>query len=81
MLGRVPWRASARRWAHAAAGPAGRVVGRLLRWAPGVPGVAGGAAVTVGVAGSAHAAWHWLPMGYVLAVVGGVFGLLADRRL
>ena len=65
----------------AAAGRAATAAGTLVRWSATVPGVGGAAAVTVGVAGLAHAIWPVLPMGYAVALVAGVFGLRLDRRL
>lgn len=66
-----------RGWSLKAAGWAGT----LVFWSRSVPGVAGAAGVTLGLAMIVHAAWHWIPAVYVAALVGGVFGLLADRNL
>lgn len=74
---RVPWRILGRRAALAMAGPAGMVVG----WSRTLPGVGGAAALTFGTAVIAHSAWHWVPAYAVAALVGGTFGLLADRRI
>lgn len=55
-----------RRWALSAADASGRAV-------LAVPGLAGAAAVTSGVAMQAGAGWAW--------IVGGLFGLLAGWEL
>jgi hypothetical protein len=57
------------------------VVGTVLGWSRSVPGVGGAAALTAGVSVITHAAWHWVPVYAVALVVGGVFGILADRRI
>jgi hypothetical protein len=63
--------------ALAAAGAAGT----LVRWSASVPGVAGAAGVTIGLAMITHGLVPRIPeLGAALAV-GGVFGLLADRQL
>lgn len=73
----VAWRKLAHSWSLAGASAAGT----LVRWSASVPGVAGAAGVTIGVAMIVHGVFHQVPpLGAALAV-GGVFGLLADRRL
>jgi fatty acid desaturase len=78
---RGTWRAALARWADAAAAPAGAFVGTLMRWSATVPGIAGAAALTWGVAMVVHGVFHQVPSLGAALVVGGVFGLLADRRL
>jgi len=71
------WRRLAHSWGLAAAGTAGT----LVRWSASVPGVAGAAGVTIGLAMITHGVFHQVPELGVAAVVGGAFGLLADRQL
>jgi predicted phage tail protein len=52
-----------------------------MRWSATVPGIAGAAALTWGVAMVVHGVFHQVPSLGAALVVGGVFGLLADRRL
>jgi len=80
---RIPgsWRRAARQWALVAAGPAGTVAGRLMRWSAALPGVAGAAGVTIGAAMIVHGVFHQVPGLGVAALTAGVFGLLADRQL
>lgn len=80
---RVPasLRALARRWSMAAAEPAGRLVGTLVRWSATVPGVAGAAGVTIGAAMVVHGVFRQVPELGLVAAVGGVFLLALDRRL
>lgn len=74
---RWSWRKPARRALEGLATPAGMLVGQLTR----VPGIGGAAAVSYGAAWTAHSVWHPLPLWGVALVLGGVFGILADRRL
>jgi hypothetical protein len=70
-------RALGRRWSLAGA----EVAGTLVRWSASVPGVAGAAGVTLGVAMIVHGVFHQVPELGVMAAAGGLFGLLADRQL
>jgi hypothetical protein len=70
-----------RLWSLRAAGGAAAAAGTVVRWSLALPGVAGAAAVVVGVAGVTHAVWPRLPALWVGVLVAGVFGLAADRRL
>ncbi|MGA8111664.1 MAG: hypothetical protein WB974_19650 [Acidobacteriaceae bacterium] len=65
------------RFADSAAVPAGTVV----RWSASLPGVAGAAAVSYGVAAVVHGVFGQVPELGAGLIVAGVFGLLADRRL
>jgi hypothetical protein len=70
-------RALGRRWSLAGA----EAAGTLVRWSASVPGVAGAAGVTIGVAMIVNGVFQQVPRAGVALVVGGVFGLLADRRI
>lgn len=76
---RVParWRKVAHSWSLTAAG----VAGTLVRWSASVPGVAGALGVTIGAAMIVNGVFSQVPRLGVALAVGGVFGLLADRRL
>lgn len=75
------WRKAVRDWAHARAEPAGKAVGRILRWSQTLPGIGGAACVSVGAAMTAHGMWHALPEWGVGLLAAGVFGLMADRNM
>jgi len=75
------WRAAARRWSLAVAGSAATAAGRAVRWSATLPGLAGAAAVSFGVAMVAHGVWHALPETGVGLLAGGIFALAADRHL
>ena len=73
----VRLRALGHSWSLAGA----EVAGTLVRWSASVPGVAGAAGVTLGVAMIVHGVFHQVPELGVMAAAGGLFGLLADRQL
>ena len=73
----VRLRALGHSWSLAGA----EVAGTLVRWSASVPGVAGAAGVTIGVAMIVNGVFQQVPRAGVALVVGGVFGLLADRRI
>lgn len=73
----VAWRAIWRRGSLAAAGAAGTVV----RWSATIPGLAGAAGVTMGLALTVHSVFPRVPAVAVALLVGGCFGLAVDRRL
>jgi hypothetical protein len=64
-------------WSLRAAAAAGTVV----HWSASLPGIGGAAAVTVGVSMIVHGVFRQVPELGAAALVAGVFGLLADRRL
>jgi hypothetical protein len=70
-------RALGRRWSLAGA----EAAGTLVRWSASIPGVAGAAGVTIGVAMIVHGVFAQVPELGVMAVAGGVFGIFADRRI
>jgi hypothetical protein len=74
---RVSLRGRLHGWSLAAAGAAGTVA----RWSAAIPGVGGAAAVSFGAAVVVHGVFRQVPALGVAALVAGVFGLLADRRL
>jgi hypothetical protein len=74
---RPEWRKRLHRWADRAATPAGTVV----RWSMSLPGIAGAAAVSYGVAAVVHGVFGQVPELGVGLLVAGVFGLVADRQL
>ena len=47
----------------------------------GLPGIGGAAALALGGAVVVHGIWHQVPVFGVVLLVGGVFGILADRQL
>lgn len=55
--------------------------GVVVRWSASVPGVAGAAGITYGVAAVVHGVFGQVPELGVGLLVAGVFGLLADRQL
>ena len=70
-----------RRWVHGWGLAAASAAGTVVRWSRSVPGVAGAAGVTIGAAMITHSVWPRVPLLAAALVVGGVFGLLMDKRI
>jgi hypothetical protein len=52
-----------------------------VRWSATLPGICGAAGITYGVALIVHGVFHQVPALGVGLAVGGLFGILADRRI
>lgn len=78
---RRSWRDRLVSLADKASAPVGNAVGTALRWSMSLPGLAGAAGVSYGVAAVAHGLVPRIPEVPAAVLVAAVFALALDRRM